>query len=283
MSPPGAAGPEAPPAPFSWRHGRLFVEDVDLSTLPEGLEGRPAWVLSDAAIRTAIVAAGGNGPRTVELASAGPREVLRILAGAGWWVRVSSSHELRVASAAGFPSERVIGAGVVRDDGFLKDALGAGVGVLEHEGDGERSNAERVAQLLGHELPPDQGAPADAPLGLFDRVGGLLAAVLRGPPALALDAAWTRPLDDEGAPLEVCALEAGDLEEGHLQGLAGSGAPRRAWIFGALRRGQWAVVACAAAARGQPPSRRHPLPETVLVRGALWRVLEVDGLPDVGV
>ncbi|MHC4845859.1 MAG: hypothetical protein ACYTCU_06830, partial [Planctomycetota bacterium] len=127
------------PDPFAVRDGRLCLEDSDLSDLAASLEGHAAWLLGHAAVAAAIEAAGVC---TVPLAGIGPPAVLAMLARAGDWARVRSSHELDLARAAGFTRECIVAGGRVLEDGFLKDALSEQVAVLECD-DATAANAAR--------------------------------------------------------------------------------------------------------------------------------------------
>jgi hypothetical protein len=262
-------------APFVVRDGRLCLEDVDLAELGEALEGRAAWILSHAAIAGAIASAGRSGARCVAVGAIGPPAVLAQLVSAGWWARVHSSHELSLAAAAGFPPERLLAGGGVHDDGFVKDALAAGVALMEHADASERANAARIAALLDHALPPERGAPPDAPVRLLARCGGLLALVLRPPLALAIDAVCPR----SRGMAHVLPLEAGDaLVPGTLAGLEAASAPHAALVPTHVRRGDRVMVPGPAAAV-QPVDPAHPPSATVLVRGASWRLLGARPLP----
>ena len=186
--------------PFALREGQVYLEDVLVADLVDGLHGREAWLISHAAIAAGLEAELAGGARAVAVAVIGPRVVLAQCAAAGCWARAASSHELELAREAGFRPERIIASGAVVEDGLLRDALAAGVAVIERPaGEGE-DNLQRIAAALGHPVPPSSGAPPDLPDALFARSGGLLAPVLATPPALALDAVWEPPARG-GAPL----------------------------------------------------------------------------------
>jgi hypothetical protein len=265
--------------PFTRRDGRLWLEDVELTGLAAMLDGRAAWLVSHAAVEEAL---SREAPaRCMEVAAVGPLAVLAQLCAAGWWARARSSHELTLALAAGFPPERLVAGGGVRDDGFVKDALAAGVAVMEHDDASERANAARIAALLDHVLPPESGAPPDARTGWLEHCGGLLAPVLRPPPGLAVDA--TLPA---GARVAAggCVLalawpaDGPDLVPGSVQGLGSGQPPRPALVPAHLVRGDW-VVLPAAAVDVHPFSLAHPATRCLLVREASWRLLEPRPLP----
>ena len=276
--------------PFAFRDGRLFLDEVDLVDLAGALDGRAAWLISHAAVEAAIVAAVANSAgtrasesappdtRRIAIADVGPLAVLGQLAAAEWWAAVRSSHELTLALEAGFPPERLLACGGVRDDGFVKDALAADVAVMQHADDEERANAARIAALLDHELPPEQGAPPAAPAGLLAYCGGLLAPVLRPPPALAIDAVCPR-LEARQQVLALHAAPPGTAGAmfatvtGTLAGLDVGDEPQAALVPPHVQRGDWVALPIAAAAAVRPIDPAHPAACTVLVRGPSWRLL----------
>jgi len=260
-------------APFVLREGVLSLEELPLDRLVAELEGRAAWLLSDAAVRSAVDGLGA--PRTVDLGVVGPLEVLSMLARAGHWTRVYSTHELELAERAGFGADHVVAGGRVKDDRLVKDALERGVGAIEVHGAEDEGNVARIAAALGHPVPPGDVSPPDAPPDALDGVGGLLAPVLRGAPDVALDAAWAE--GDVTGPADVWPLRPGEVQPGTLTGLSmpGVDAPvLPARVHGALSRSEWAVVPVPRVAAARPPGLTHGAPATVLVREGLWRQLD---------
>jgi hypothetical protein len=251
----------------------LYCEDVALADLAVAREGRPAWVLSQRALELAF--AGNGGPVTAAVGAVGPPEVLALAARHDHWVAVCSSHELTLATDAGFGPERMVATGRVRDDGFLKDALLAGVAVVSVADDGD--NLARLADALGVELPPATGAPAPAIEGWLGATGGLFSAVLAPPPDLRLDASF-RPRVGEQS---VLCLDDGPQLAGTLSGLSshGSDEAQLATIDGTVARGGWVVVPRADAVAVHVGDGAHPEPTTVLVRDGLWRELSPRPVP----
>jgi hypothetical protein len=260
------------PAPFRWRDGQLWLEDVRLGELAQSLEGRAAWLLSHRAVTGALrrVLRVAGGPASLAVGMVGPREVLALAAQAGCWARVASMHELALARSAGFPVERIAVRAPILEDGLLRDALTAGVAVLEAQAE-EARNVERLASALGHALPASSGAPPDLLPGALRRVGGLLAPALAGAPELALDAAW----DPRGRARVVVVAVGGPAEssaDGSVRGLPGVVAPAR--LIGAAGRGDWVLLPDPRAAGLHRPDPAHPLPLEVMVKGSAWRILE---------
>lgn len=250
--------------------GWLRVEELPLAELVVALEGRPAWVLSDRALERALTLAGEA--QTLEVGAVGPPEILARVAARGFWACARSSHELGLALAAGFDPQRLVAAGPVRDDGFLKDALSAGVAVVPVDGPGDAENVARMARLLALDPPAREGAPPAAPPDLLSQVGGLLAAVLVAPPQLALDVA----LPTGAAPgASLYALLPGPVQEVGLCGLSrwGGEAPLPARLHGVAARGDWLFLPRADAALPRAADPVHAMPVSVMVRGGLWTEL----------
>lgn len=295
------ASARAPIEPFVRRDGRLFLEEVALQEIADGLEGHAARLISRVALERAL----GDEPRTLALEAFEDLECLRIAAAAGCWCRIYSRHELQLASRAGLAPERLVISGAVVDDGFLMESLLAGVACFAL-GDAERENLARIATLLELPTPGAVAFPTDAAPDAFDAVGGFLAGVLRAPPALALDLAW--PLgarsgraegrgQREGAgasseaaahelqvlALSVSAEDADAAGESTSVAFLARGAsdpaacPAR--LHGALARGDWAAVPSAAAVRRCNIDPVHEAPLAVLVSESSWRILGARELP----
>ena len=264
-------------SPFRFRDGRLVIENVALDDLAAALDGRAAWVLGHRALAGALKRGLrlGGGAVAVPVSALGPREALTLAAQAGCWARAASAHELTLARAAGFAPARLVVGAPVLDDGLLRDALAAGVAVIQAQGE-EAQNVARIARALGHPVSPSQGAPPDLAPGVLRRVGGLLAPLLAGPPALSLDAAW-EPRGRGRVALGALAGPADASSETMLRGLSGTAAPAR--LIGTAARGGWVALPDPRAAGPQRPDLAHPLPATVLVRGSAWRLLDARPLP----
>lgn len=197
--------------PFGLAEGRLRLDGVALADVADGLQGKPAWVISGAAVLEALElsrarrgAADARGERAgavcVEVGAIGPPAVLALLAQADAWASVASGHELTLALQAGFAPRRIVVQAPALDDGFILEALTARVGVLVRRGGEEAARIARIARGLELPLPKPTGAPAILRPAAFARCGGLLARLLSGPPRLVLDAVWEPPADSLRTP-----------------------------------------------------------------------------------
>lgn len=267
------------PAPFRLEAGRLWLEDQPLDELAAALQGRAAWLVGHAALSRALARArrAAGGVLAVPVAALGPREALALCAEAGDWALAGSRHELDLARSAGFPAGRVAVVAGVPEDGLLVDALTGGVGALQ----ADARSVARIANGLDLAIPPAARVPPTLPPGALRRVGGLLAPLLAGPPALAVDAAWVPagrgrvsvlPLRPGGAPPAGAAT---------LRGLP-EARPAAASLSASAGRGEWVVVPDPRAAGVHPPDPAHPSPPVVMVRGAAWRPLDARQWPGDG-
>jgi len=295
----GELPPREPLAPLALRDGRVFLEDVALDELAPQLEGRPARLISQAAVREVLA----DGPRCLGLGALEDPDLLKLAADAGWWARVRSRHELALAIALGFPGERLVAAGPVVDDGFLKEALLAGVAALDL-GERERDNAARIARLLALEAPDaGRALPPAVTDSAFASAGVFFAAVLGEPPDLALDMAWPLGLESfadaddvanaqphhtprADAPLSLLAVRppAQLVEPQHvsvrfLSRDTGLPRPRSAHLHGSVRRGDWIALPNAAAVQRAWIDPVHEPVQGVLVHERSWRLLPPRGIP----
>jgi len=281
--------------PFGLAGGRLRLDGVDLAEIAEGLDGRPAWVISASAVSSALVraakgAAGRRRAVTVGVGSIGPPAVLALAAQAGAWASVASGHELSLARQAGFPPRRLVVQAPALDDGFILEALSARVAVLVRRGRKQAEEVRRIAIRLGLPQPRPDGAPPRVGARAFARCGGLLARLLDGPPRLVLDALWEptsgpslvvplpAPLAPADATPSAAARPAPSRRRVTLAGLAAArGGP--AWLLGAAARGDWVAIPAASALAVRPPHPAWTLPGEVLVTEGRWRLLESRPMP----
>jgi hypothetical protein len=259
------------PAPFRVRDGRVWLERLPLDELVPALGGRAVILLGHGALSRALLRArrAAGGALTVPVAAIAPREGLALCAEAGDWALATSRHELALALAAGFPRARIAVGGSVLEDGVLVDALTGGIGALQ----ADAANIARIAAGLGLPAPPPAALPPRLPDAALRRVGGMLAPLLAGPPALVADAAWRPAGRARVAVLGLATPAESPPVEASLRGLPDA-APARARLLGTVVRGDWVAVPDPRSARIQPPDPAHPLPPLVMVRGGAWRLLD---------
>ncbi len=146
-----------PQIPFGYRDDVLCCEDVSLALLATAYD-TPLYVYSRSGILSAyaaIEAAFAAIPHTVCYAlkaNANPH-VLRMLADAGCGADVVSGGELRLAQEAGFPSARMVFAGVGKSDQEITAAIAAGIVALNVESRQELEVTAALAQKLGTKAP----------------------------------------------------------------------------------------------------------------------------------
>ncbi len=264
------------PDPFQIRDGFLYLEDIDLQELTSHLEGHAVRLIS--ALAVGRVLGQVPGANTISIEHGDPPAILAMMANSGCWARVLSSHELRVATLAGFPPERIVAGGRVKDDAYIRDALSEGVALMEHPDPEERENTARIARALGLTMPVGGEAPPDLPERALANCGGLLAPVLRGPPEIAIDSVWPAFQDAAVYPLRPKDMKASYLEGLSMPNVPGVELPVPAWLYGSIQRGDWVVVL--------PPEgggnvdryidrqKTHPPVPRILVSGGHWRLLD---------
>lgn len=116
---------------FSYRHGALFAEDVDLAAVAAQV-GTPAYVYSTAALvanyRAYVDALAGLPIAVCFAAKANSNlAVLRTLVQRGAGIDVVSTGEMKRALAAGCPADRIVFSGVGKTVEDLEAALLAGI------------------------------------------------------------------------------------------------------------------------------------------------------------
>jgi diaminopimelate decarboxylase len=157
---------------FHYRGGRLFAEDVDLTTLSETV-GTPFYCYSTATIErhyTLFAKAVGVPRHKVFYAmkANSNQSVLRTLARLGAGADTVSEGEVRRALAAGIPAERIVFSGVGKSAEELAFAVQAGIYQVNVESESELDLLSRIAATKGRRqnavirLNPDVGAGGHA-------------------------------------------------------------------------------------------------------------------------
>jgi diaminopimelate decarboxylase len=142
---------------FTRHDGRLFVEDVDLSTL--ALEhGTPLYVYSRAAIaqqwRAFDSALAGRAHLVCYAVKANSSlGVLNVLARLGSGFDIVSEGELQRVLRAGGDPRKVVFSGVGKREGEMRSALALGIYCFNVESEGELHRLNRVAGEMGKRAP----------------------------------------------------------------------------------------------------------------------------------
>jgi diaminopimelate decarboxylase len=140
-------------AGFSRVDGTLHAEGVPLARIAEAV-GTPAFVYSAASVRErylALDAVLAPVPHRIHytLKANSNRAVLQLLRALGSGADVVSGGELHRARLAGFGAPDIIFGGVGKTDDELREALTAGVGLINAESEAEVRAIGRIADALG--------------------------------------------------------------------------------------------------------------------------------------
>ena len=141
---------------FSYRGGRLFAEDVDLSALAEEA-GTPLYVYSTATLERHYKIFAASFPPSSLIAFSvkanGNLAVLKTLAKSGAGADVVSGGELKKALAAGIPPSRIVFSGVGKTQREMRAALEAGIHQFNVESEPELLALDEVARSLHTRAP----------------------------------------------------------------------------------------------------------------------------------
>jgi diaminopimelate decarboxylase len=141
---------------FSYRNGRLFAENVDLTRLAEEV-GTPLYVYSTATLtrhyRVFAEAFPASSLIAYSVKANGNLGVLRTLAKLGAGADVVSGGELAKALAAGIPPERIVFSGVGKTAHEMAAALHAGIHQFNVESEPELLVLDSVAREIGVRAP----------------------------------------------------------------------------------------------------------------------------------
>jgi diaminopimelate decarboxylase len=142
---------------FDYRDGRLFAEDVDLTTLA-GEVGTPFYVYSAATLRRhmRVMREAFEGVPTLlayAMKANSNQAVLKLLANEGAGADVVSGGELMKAMAAGVPANRIVFSGVAKTEEEMKLGLTRGIHQFNVESMPELERLSRVASGLDLRAP----------------------------------------------------------------------------------------------------------------------------------
>jgi diaminopimelate decarboxylase len=142
---------------FDYRGGVLHAEDVPLDRIAAEV-GTPFYVYSTATLERHYrvmdeALAGTDHMVCYALKALSNLAVLRVLARLGAGMDVVSEGELRRALAAGAPGDRIVFAGVGKQQGEMRFALEAGVGQFNVESEPELRALDAIARSMGLRAP----------------------------------------------------------------------------------------------------------------------------------
>ncbi|MFS8036198.1 diaminopimelate decarboxylase [Xanthobacter sp. AM11] len=142
---------------FSYRNGRLFAEDVDLTSLAADVR-TPFYCYSSATLerhyRVFMEAfAGRDVLLCYALKANSNQSVIATLARQGAGADIVSAGELRRALAAGVPAARIVFSGVGKTRDEMAEALAAGILCFNVESEPELAALSEVAQAMGRVAP----------------------------------------------------------------------------------------------------------------------------------
>jgi hypothetical protein len=271
--------------PCTIEGGRLVLDDMPLDEVVEALEGA-AWLVSKEALVAAVC--GEPEVRALEIGRLPMIDVFGVFTLAGWWAVCYSSRELERAVRGGFPPERIVVTGHIKDDGLVKDALLRGVAVLEVSGEDEAANVARIAAHLQRDVPRAEGAPPSIGPGELPAVGGLLTRVLRHEPTLAVDAPWSVnqvvAAHLEPPVYDLWPLCPGETVSCLFEGLSSHAAapPVEARLHGTATRGSWIFIPSCRVLDRPLPDPAWAEPETIAMEAGRWAYLTGGSEPAKG-
>jgi len=137
--------------------GSLFCEGVPIEAIAADV-GTPVYVYSSAVIRDRyerLHATLSSVPHRIHytLKANSNRAILRLLRELGAGADVVSNGELRKAQAAGFTGDDIIFGGVGKTDDELRDAVAAGVLLINAESEAELRQLDAIARSMGRTAP----------------------------------------------------------------------------------------------------------------------------------
>jgi diaminopimelate decarboxylase len=157
---------------FSYKNGRLFAEDVDVSALADAV-GTPFYCYATATLERhfKLFSNAVGAPRHhvfFAMKSNSNQAVLATLARLGAGADTVSEGEIRRALAAGIPASKIVFSGVGKSAAELAFAVNAGIYQINVETESELDLLSRIATQLGQRQPavirvnPDVGAGGHA-------------------------------------------------------------------------------------------------------------------------
>ncbi|WOI53095.1 diaminopimelate decarboxylase [Parvularcula sp. LCG005] len=159
---------------FAYVDGTLCAENVPLPEIARSV-GTPFYVYSTATLRRHfdVFAEGFAGTDTLiafAVKSLSNIAVLSLLGKRGAGADIVSGGELFRALKAGIPAERIVFSGVGKTEREIADALDAGIGQFNVEGEAELAVLSRVASEKGMTAPVSFRINPDVDAGTHDKI-----------------------------------------------------------------------------------------------------------------
>ncbi|HEY0919388.1 diaminopimelate decarboxylase [Devosia sp.] len=159
---------------FDYRDGRMFAEDVDLSTLADEV-GTPFYIYSAATLRRHVrvmreAFAGLPTLLAYAMKANSNQAVLTLLAREGAGADVVSGGELERALAAGIPPEKIVFSGVGKTAAEMRRGLELGISCFNLESEPELERLNDVAVAMGKPAPVSVRVNPDVDAGTHAKI-----------------------------------------------------------------------------------------------------------------
>ncbi len=159
---------------FDYRDGRLFAEDVDLTTLA-GEVGTPFYVYSAATLRRhmRVMRDAFEGVPTLlayAMKANSNQAVLKLLASEGAGADVVSGGELERAIAAGIPPDKIVFSGVGKTVAEMRRGLELGIHCFNVESEPELERLNDIASSMGAVAPVSVRVNPDVDAGTHAKI-----------------------------------------------------------------------------------------------------------------
>ncbi len=184
---------------FTYRTGRLHVEDVDLATLAREV-GTPFYCYSATALRERFLhlrdAVAESGTSVLYAVKANSNlAVLHLLGGLGAGADVVSAGEIHRCLAAGLDRRRIVFSGVGKSREELAFALENGIRQINVESEGEFERIAEICTGLIREAPVAFRFNPDVDAGGHDKISTGRQTDKFGLPAATIARLWSRARD----------------------------------------------------------------------------------------
>ena len=184
---------------FTYRNGRLHVEDVDLATIARDI-GTPFYCYSATALRDRYArlrdAVAGTGTSILYAVKANSNlAVIRLLGDLGAGADVVSQGEIHRCLAAGIEGGRIVFSGVGKSRDEIIFALENGVRQINIESEGEFDRIREICDEFDREASVAFRFNPDVDAGGHDKISTGRHTDKFGLPAATIRELWSRALD----------------------------------------------------------------------------------------